>query len=153
MAFEFYGADLETEEGIETFKTVYTAVHESNSAECFKDDLTYEQWAKDRPELAERFLRSLADDSRPQVRNLAGRLAYREWTGASPDLAVEVISKVMMDEDPVARGTISWFMEDSMEDEDFDTWLRELGLPRIERLLNVIHQAKQTYGDTRRRHS
>lgn len=137
MTFEFHGADLETPDGIELYKYFYKMVAGGDSAEPFIE-APYAEWAKSAPDEAGSFLTSLVEDESPAVRSLAGKLAFTYFTRTHPDLAVDVMTTVIQDEDRVARGTLPEFVEESFTDSTFDEWIEDLGLPRMRRLHEVV---------------
>lgn len=147
MTYEFHGTDLETAEGTDAFKAVYDVVADSDSKYKLEENFDLRQWAIDSPEPAARFLRSLAMDESPRVRNFAGVLAIRDLMPVNPELAVDVASGVMLDEDERARGDIARFAEESLQSDVFDTWLEEIGLLPIQQLVLAVKRAKETYGD------
>ncbi len=150
MAFEFYGSDLETDEGVKAFKYVYTVAAKAGNAIELEEDLDtagYANWLENSPEQAEVLLRNLAADSSPHARNLAGVLAVRDWMVFNYEIGLEVASQIMLDEDPVAREEIADFAEDMIKDVRHSGWLDSLGIAKMHRVETAISKNRQAFPD------
>ncbi|MGB4758504.1 MAG: hypothetical protein WBP26_00435 [Candidatus Saccharimonadales bacterium] len=151
MTFLFKQADLDTHQGCEAYVKVYGDLSSRERRSDFLSDFSdigmYTPWAAENPTGSADFLRYLASNELPSVRNLAGQIAL-DWVDSNPDATVEVLIGSMQDEDPTVRAERRLFVSEVLTDSLYCSQQDKLGLFRLAALIDAYNQTAEPQSPT-----